>query len=148
MGSESNAEIVRRFLERGFGAGDLSAVDEYVASDFIEHQDGAQGVGPDAVKGVIRGLHASLSDIQLHIDDIVEAGDDVWVRMRARATNTKPIMGRPATGRSMEIQILDVIRLRDGKLVEHWGVADRLAMLQQLGLVPRPEGRTSESRAA
>ena len=60
MGSESNSEIVRRVLERGFGGGDLSVVDEYVAADFIEHQDGAQGRGPAAVKGIIRGLHESL----------------------------------------------------------------------------------------
>jgi predicted ester cyclase len=139
MGSESNSEIVRRVLERGFGGGDLSVVDEYVAADFIEHQDGAEGRGPAAVKGIIRGLHESFTDMQLIIDDIVGAGEDVWVRARARASNTKPIMGRPATGRDIEIQIMDVIRCRDGKLVEHWGVADRLAMLQQLGLAPRRE---------
>jgi len=139
MGSEGNREIVRRVLEQGFGDGDLSIVDEYVAADFVEHQDGAEGRGPEAVKGIIRGLHESFTDMQLIIDDIVETDADVWVRARARATNTRPIMGRPATGRSIEIQIMDVIRCRDGKLAEHWGVADRLAMLQQLGLAPRRE---------
>jgi len=138
-GAESNGDIVRRVLELGFGAGDLSVVDEYVAADFVEHQDGAEGRGPEAVKGIIRGLHESFTDVRLIIDDIVEAGDDVWVRARARATNTRPIMGRPATGRSIEIQIIDVVRCRDGRLAEHWGVADRLAMLQQLGLAPRRE---------
>lgn len=119
-----------------------------MAADFIEHQDGAEGQGPDTVKGVIRGLHESFTDMRLVIDDIAEAGDDVWVRARARATNTKPIMGRPATGRSIEIQILDVMRCRDGKLVEHWGVPDRLAMLRQLGLIPSPGQRQRPESAA
>jgi predicted ester cyclase len=143
MSSHSNIEIVRRVLEQGFGGGDLSVVDEHVAADFIEHQDGAEGHGPETVKGIIRGLHESFTDMRLAIDDIVEAGDTVWARVRAHAVNTKPIMGRPATGKSIEIDIIDVMRLRDGKLVEHWGVADRLAMLQQLGLLPRPDRRAA-----
>jgi predicted ester cyclase len=143
MSSQSNIEIVRDVLERGFGGGDLSVVDEYVAADFVEHQAGVEGRGPEAVKRTIRGLHESFSDMRLVVKDIVAVGDNVWARVRASAVNTKPIMGRPATGRSFEIDIIDVMRLREGKLVEHWGVADRLAMLQQLGLVPRPEARAA-----
>jgi len=148
MGSQSDIEIVRRVLEQGFGGGDLSVVDEHVAADFIEHQAGAdgrapEGRGPEAVKGTIRGLHGSFTDMRFIIDDIVEVGDKVWVRARARAVNTKPIMGRPGTGKDIEIDVIDVIRMRDGKLAEHWGVADRLGMMQQLGLVPRPERRAA-----
>jgi len=149
MSSQENIEIVREVLEKGFGDGDLSVIDRYVASDFIEHQDGAQGTGPDAVKGVIRGLHESFTDMHLVVKDIVAVGDHVWVRVQAHGVNSKPIIGRPATGRSITIDIIDQIRLRDGKLIEHWGVADRFAMLQQLGLLPqpglaeRPEGKAA-----
>lgn len=139
MGEQSNIEIVREVLEKGFGGGDLSVIDKHVAPDFVEHQDGADGRGPDTVKGIIRGLHDSFTEMEFLIDDIVASGEDVWIRARARGVNTGPILGRPPTGRSIEIDVVDVIRCRDGKLSEHWGVADRLAMMQQLGLVPRPE---------
>jgi predicted ester cyclase len=87
------------------------------------------------VKSIISGLHASLSDMNMTIEDIVATGDDVWVRARATARNDKPIMGRSATGRPIDIEVVDIIRFKDGRMVEHWGVADRLGMLQQLGLV-------------
>jgi Predicted ester cyclase len=135
MSAQDNIAVVRRLLERGFGDGDLSVVDEYLAPDFVEHQNGSQGIGPAAVQNIIKGLHASLSDMKLSIDDIVAAGDDVWVRSYATARNDKPIMGRPATGRDIGIDVIDVMRFKDGKIVAHWGVADRLGMVQQLGLV-------------
>jgi hypothetical protein len=53
MSVNANVIAARRLLEEGFGNGDLSVVDEYVADDFIAHQNGAQGVGPDAVKRII-----------------------------------------------------------------------------------------------
>ena len=39
----------------------------------------------------------------------------------------------------MQITVIDIMRFRDGKLVEHWGVADRLAMMEQLGMKPPPK---------
>ena len=135
MASEDNIAKARRLLEKGFGEGDLSVVDEYVAPDFVEHQNGVQGTGPEAVRRVIQGLHDSLTDMQYVIEDIVASGDDVWVRARAGGVNTEPIMGWPATGKAVEIDVTDIIRFRGGKMVAHWGVADRLGMMQQLGLL-------------
>jgi predicted ester cyclase len=143
MSSQDNIHAVRRLLTEGFGGGDLKVVDDYVAADFEEHQNGAQGHGPEAVKRVITGLHDSLSEMHMDIQSIVADGDIVWTRVRAQGVNTKPIMGRPATGKSMAIDVIDVIRFSDGKMVEHWGVADRLGMLQQLGLLPLPPGRSA-----
>ena len=138
MSTQDNIQTVRRLLTEGFGEGDLTIVDEVVAPDFIEHQNGSQGEGPEAVKRIIRGLHESLTGMRLVIQSVVAEGEDVWVRVRASGDNTLPIMGRPATGRSTEIDVIDVMRFRDGKIAEHWGVADRLGMLQQLGLLPGP----------
>jgi predicted ester cyclase len=139
MKADRNIRIVRELLDKGFGDGDLDIIDQYVAADFIEHQDGAQGRGPQALKDIVTGLHASFTEMHLHIQDIVAVGDDVWVRSRAHAVNTRPIAGRPGTGKSVEIYVMDQIRVRDGKIVEHWGVADRLGMMQQLDLLPDRE---------
>jgi predicted ester cyclase len=121
--------------------GDLTVVDECVADDFIEHQNGAQGIGPAAVKEIIKGLHQSLSEMSFRIEAVVAAEDTVWLRSRVSARNSQPFMGWPATNKRIEIDVFDVIRFSAGKAVEHWGVADRLGLLEQLGLVTEEGAR-------
>jgi len=137
MSPEENIPTARRILEQGFGDGDLSVVDQCVADDFVEHQAGAQGSGPDAVKSIIRNLHESFTDMELTVEDAIAAGPNVWLRARARGIDTKGVGGMPPTGERFEIDIIDIMRFRDGQVVEHWGVADRLGMLEQLGLMRR-----------
>ena len=58
--------------------------------------------------------------------------------MTAHGTNLGPFIG-PPTGRKMEITVFDECRFAAGQLVEHWGSPDRFAMIEQLGLLPRPQ---------
>jgi predicted ester cyclase len=64
----------------------------------------------------------------------------VWFRIRATGTNDGPMWGRPATGRPIDITVMDVMRVVDGRMVEHWGVADRLAVLKQIGAMGQGGG--------
>jgi predicted ester cyclase len=141
MSEQDNVGAARRLIEEAFGNGDLSVIDELVADDFIEHQDPVQGIGPDAVKQIVHGLHQSLAEMRFHIEAVAASGDTVWVRSRVTARNTKPFMGWPATGKTIEIDVFDVIRFAAGRAVEHWGVADRLGLLEQLGLANGDERR-------
>jgi predicted ester cyclase len=134
MSVQDNVIAARRLLEEGFGEGDLSVVDELVADDFVEHQNGVQGIGPDAVKQIIIGLRDSLSGLQFRVEATAAGQDTVWLRSRASARNAKPFMGWPPTGRAVEIDVFDVYRFSAGRIVEHWGIADRLGLLEQLGL--------------
>ena len=95
MNAKKNIAIVREVLDKGFGDGDLDVVDQYVAADFIEHQDGAQGRGPQALKDIITGLHASFTEMHLHIQDIVAIGDDVWRAQLAPTPSTPCPSWRP-----------------------------------------------------
>jgi predicted ester cyclase len=133
MSVQDNVIAARRLLEKGFGDGDLAVVDQYVADDFVEHQNGVQGIGPDAVKEIITSLHRSLTGMSYSIEAVVAGRDTVWLRSRVRAQNTLPFMGWPATGREIEIDVFDELRFSAGKAIEHWGVADRLGLLEQLG---------------
>jgi predicted ester cyclase len=135
---ERNIAAVRRLFEEGFTRGDADVCDELVAPDSIEHQRGLKG-GAEGTKGTIRTLHEWFSDFELTIDDLVAQGDQVWIRATGRGLNTGSIFGRPPTGRRSEITVFDQVRLRDGRIVEHWGVPDQLGLLTQLGLFGRPE---------
>ena len=125
-------QICRAVIERGFNNGDLEGLDAFVATDIIEHQDGATS-GIDGLHALITELRTQFSDLHLEIQDAATSGDTVWFRIRATGTNDGPIWGRPATGRPIDITVMDVMRVADGRMVEHWGVADRLAVLKQIG---------------
>jgi predicted ester cyclase len=140
--AERNAALFRRVIEEGFNAGRLAVADEVIAPDQREHQPGL-GPGPEGLKGAIRRLRSAFPDLTLTIEDITADGDKVWARLKARGTQRGPHMGRPPTGRRIEIDVIDVCRFADGQLVEHWGVPDRFTLLEQLGLLPPPPTRAS-----
>jgi predicted SnoaL-like aldol condensation-catalyzing enzyme len=139
---ERNAELFRRLLVEGFGRGNVGVVDEVIAPDYREHQPGF-APGPEGIKGAIRYLHSAFPDLSMTVEDIVIDGDKIWGRMRAHGTNLGPIMGQAATGKPMEITVIDICRFADGKMVEHWGVPDRFAQMEQLGLLPKPQPMTA-----
>ena len=125
-------QIFRALIERGFNNGDLDGLDDVVAPDIIEHQDGTTS-GIDGLRALITELRTSSSDLHLEIQDTATSGDTAWFRIRSTGTNDGPMWGRPPTGRAFDITVIDIVRIADGRMVEHWGVADRLAMLKQIG---------------
>lgn len=137
MTQDDLAARTRRLIEEGFGHGDLAVLDELMAPDVVEHQRG-NGQGREGAKQVARTLNRWMSGFELVVEDLVVDGDTVWTRNRGRGTNTGSVMGRPPTGRSVEVDVFDVVRYENGRVVEHWGVADQLGLMIQLGHVPAP----------
>ena len=137
--------IFRRLIEEGFNGGDLSVCDAVTSSDIVEHQDFGPDHAPGAegVRAVITSLRRAFSDFHLEIEDLVVNDDAAWVRMTATGTHDGPFMGHPPTGRRMRATVFDVIRVADGRMVEHWGVPDRLNVLYQLEILPRPVPRAA-----
>ena len=76
----------------------------------------------------------------LAIEDMIANEDDVWVRMTATGTNLGSFIG-PPTGKPIRVAVFDVLRFANGKIVAHWGVPDRFAVMHQLGLIPQPQAR-------
>ena len=137
--------IFRRLIEEGFNGGDLSVADAVTSPDLAEHQDFGPNHAPGAegVRAVISSLRRAFSDFHLQIEDAAVSGDTVWARSTATGTHDGPFMGHPPTGRRMRATVFDAIRVADGRMVEHWGVPDRLSVLYQLEIVPRPVPRAA-----
>jgi predicted ester cyclase len=134
------AAVVERMLHEGFAAGNPDIVDELCAPDLIEHQFGLSGVGHAAIAKVKRGIltvHAAFSDLRFTVADIAQNGDTVWIRAEVTGTHTGPFLG-PPTGKPVHFTVIDVATVRDGRIVEHWGVPDRFAILAQTGQLERP----------
>ena len=137
--------VIRRLIDEGFTRGRLEVADELVAEHVVEHQDFGPGHadGPEGVKAVIASLRRAFSDFELTIEDLVVDGDTVWIRNVATGTNDGRYLGHKPTGRRIRITVFDMARVVDGRIVEHWGVPDRLAVLFQLDLLAPPAARAA-----
>ncbi len=133
--ASSNAKLPERLLMAGFGGGDMSVLDEVVSENLVEHQLGLPR-GREGLKSVVRALRQAFPDLKYSVLQLAEDGDKVWGHFRARGTHLGPFMGSAPTGKSFEIDVIDIARFDDGQLVEHWGVPDRLGLLLQLGIFP------------
>jgi predicted ester cyclase len=137
MTDAENGTVFRRVIDEGFNQGHVDALDDCFSRTFEEHQYGMPP-GLPGLKSAIAGLRRAVPDLTLSIDEMVSTGDKVWARMTARGTNHGTFLGFAPTGKCFTIAVLDVCRFDHGKIVEHWGVPDRFALLDQLGLLPRP----------
>jgi ketosteroid isomerase-like protein len=132
--TQSNLEIFKSIIERGFSRGDLSVADEVCAERLVEHEylSKTDVPGPEILKSQIEDARRSIKDLKLTLEAFVETQDTVWARCRAAGTD-------PRSGKSLSgIDVVDICRFSNGKLVEHWGVPDRFALLHQIGALPPP----------
>jgi steroid delta-isomerase-like uncharacterized protein len=112
-------------------------VDELVADDFIDHEE-VPGLEPDkeGVKKFFAMFRAAFPDARMEPHEMLADGDLVSCRATFAGTQQGEFMGLPPTGRRIEINAIDILRVRDGQFVEHWGVMDAMTLMQQLGALP------------
>ncbi len=132
-----HADTVRSFYGL-ISAGDIDGFGALLADDFHEHEE-TPGLAPDkdGVLQFFRMYRAAFPDLRMEPEDVVASGDKVVARVRATGTHQGEFMGMPATGKSIDVQLIDIMRFGDDGLAhEHWGIVDTMAMMQQLGAVP------------
>ena len=135
----SHASTMRSLYDL-ISAGNIDGFGELLAEDLVEHEE-TPGLEPtkEGVTQFFRMYCAAFPDLRMEAHDVLESGDKVVARVRATGTHQAEFMGIPATGKSIDVQLIDIIRFGDDGLAhEHWGVFDALAMLQQLGAIPEP----------
>jgi len=119
-------------------AGDIDGFGALLAEDFVEHEE-LPGLEPskEGVKQLFHMYRAAFPDLRMDVQDVLVSGDKAVARVRATGTHQGEFLGMPATGKSVDVQLIDITRFGDDALArEHWGVFDSLAMLQQLGAIP------------
>jgi predicted ester cyclase len=131
-------EVVRRFVAEYQTGADERAFDELLHPDVIDHSR-PPGISPGAegVRQQFDGFRAAFSDFRATILDQVVEGDKVVTRKVFHGTHHGHFQGIEPTGREVEIHVIDVVRVSDDQIVEHWNCVDRLGLLAQLGAVPR-----------
>lgn len=140
MSVEQNKALVRQMVEEVFNHGNVSRADEFLAPSFIEREELPPGIPRDreGVKLLTTMLRSAFPDFKATIDDIVAEGDKVVIRQTWSGSHQGEFMGIPPTGRSVSFGVIDIIRIADGRCVEHWGQMDSMSLMQQLGAIPVP----------
>jgi steroid delta-isomerase-like uncharacterized protein len=119
-------------------AGDIDGFGQQLADDFVEREE-IPGLPPtkDGVVQYFRIMLAAFPDLRMDVQDSFASGDKAVARLRISGTHQGEFMGIPATGKPVSVNLIDITRFGDDGLArEHWGVADLLAMMQQLGVIP------------
>lgn len=139
MSVEENKAIARRFYEEVWNKHNLAALEEFMATDLIDHDPWlGQAPGREGMKQQLALLLAAFPDLQFTVDLIIAEGDMVASRLTVSATHTGEFIGIPPTGTQGTITGSEIFRIAGGKVVERWGNFDILGMMQQLGVIPPP----------
>ena len=133
--------VVRRNTEEVQGKGNWGLFEELFADDFVDHTP-QPGTTPDkdGVRVLYKRLRAAFPDFHPEIHWQAAAGNLVTTYKTYHGTHQGEFLGIPATGKKVSFYTVDAMRVVDGKITEHWGVATLLDLMQQLGVVP-PLGR-------
>ncbi len=135
MDAERNKSVVQEFYRVVFQQHDLDAVDRFMHDDYIQHNPDV-GQGKAGFVDFHRGFFAAIPDHCATINMIVAEGDLVFVYNTVTGTHTgKGFLDLAPTGNKIRFDVVDMFRLRDGKLCEHWDVADTRALFTQVGAI-------------
>jgi steroid delta-isomerase-like uncharacterized protein len=137
--AEKNKAIVRRFYEE-IDKGNLAAMDELVAEDYINHNPPPfPGLPPGraGLKQAFEKFWNATPGYHL-IEDQLADGDKVVTRLRGVGKHEREIFGIPGSGNRLDVPAIAIHRIENGKLAEHWSTMDSAALLQQLGAIKLP----------
>jgi steroid delta-isomerase-like uncharacterized protein len=138
--SEQNKALVRRSLEEVYTAGNLAAIDDVFAADFVAYDptfpDGLLR-GRDGVRGNVTRGHAAFEGWRFDVEDLLADGDKVVARITMHGRQVGEFLGIAPSGKQVRVTGITINRVADGQIVERWGNWDTLGMLRQLGVVPK-----------
>ena len=135
--AEENKRIARQYPEEVATGRNVDLIDELVTDDFVEHGGpfDEDRHGREADKEQIRSILEAFPDFEATSIRTVGEGDYVATHFTYSGTHDGEFMGIPATGTHVEVSGMAIDRIEDGKIVERWGDADMLGVLQQVGAI-------------
>jgi steroid delta-isomerase-like uncharacterized protein len=137
MSTKDNKALIRRFNEEVFNKRNLAAVDEFITPDQVDHSL-PPGL-PRTREGTRQAIGMTLTafpDLNLKVEEMIAEGDKVVTKYTTCGTQRGAFGSLPPTGKRVAVSGIVIARIEDGKIAEQWGLDDRLAMLQQLGVIP------------
>jgi predicted ester cyclase len=132
---EKNKHVVSSLLDVVWRHGKLERLSDFWTSDCINHADPTAASGLEALHkyhASFSGVFSALSDVSLDIERQVAEGDLVTTQINMKARHTGDLFGIAASGREVELATIRIDRITNGKIAEHWSIADMAGFMQQL----------------
>ena len=130
-----NKALYRRFFDELLNHKRVEVIDELVAPEVLAHDPfPGQGPGADGLKKAMAAFLQAFPDLKVVAEDMLAEDDKVAARFLVSGTHCGELMGVAPTGKTISFREVGIVRIHDGKIVEHWSVADTLTMMRQLGM--------------
>jgi predicted ester cyclase len=130
--------LIEKFYKDVMESGNLDLIDELALDSYVDHEEALPGQpsGKDGVKFFVSTMRSAFPDIKVkEIQPSLSAGNMEACHVVLTGTHRGELAGIPATGKSVEFDCTDIIRVEQGKVAEHWGTTDNLSLMQQIGAV-------------
>ena len=129
-----NKKLVETLCKTVFQEHDFSKLDDIMRDDYIQHnEDTPQGKA--GFKQFFEQMFRAMPDFSYTIKKIVAEGDIVMMYSTTTSTHSGEWLGNPPTGNKLNFDVVDIFRIENGKIAEHWDVADTLKLFTQVGKV-------------
>jgi predicted ester cyclase len=126
--------VYQGFVADLLNAGRFELAEQYLDPVVVSHNPfPGQAPGAEGFVAALRAFRTAFPDLTVRATHYVAEGDKVVGRFEVRGTHQGEFMGLAPTGRAIHYEEIAIVRLAGGRIVEHWAVADALAILQQLG---------------
>jgi len=133
--STPTTAVATRFYEL-FSNGEIDEVIGLLGDDYLSH--GFGGGGPKNLRQSLQGMRAAFPDLTFTVEDTITEGEKVAVKTTMRGTHEGTFAGRLNSGNPIEVGGCDVLRVRDGRIVEAWWLGDSGSLFMQIGAIPAP----------
>ncbi|WP_207424386.1 ester cyclase [Desertivirga brevis] len=134
MSTETNKEIVTRYNKEVIEGCNMDVLEILTTPGFVNHS-AAPGM-PEGVEGMMyffkQILHSSFSEVRVEIREMLAEGNKVATRKEITAMHTGELMGIPATGKTITLKVIDILAIDNGRISDHWGENNFIAVLQSL----------------
>ena len=135
---EKNKELVRRFNYEFIQGKNVQVFEETVHAQFFNHsvQPNVANAGKEGVLQFMQIMWQVFPDLEVQINMQIAEGDLVTTHKTFQATHKGTFMGIEPTNKRVTFNAIDIIRIKEGKAIEHWGIRDNSSLLQQLTFDP------------
>jgi steroid delta-isomerase-like uncharacterized protein len=134
-------ELLRRDPEKIWTDGNLQAIDEIFANQFVVHDPSSPErlEGRDEYREYIKTYRRAFSDLEYAVETILAEDDHAALQYTARGKHDGEFLGLEPTGRNISVSGMELYRIEDGQIVEMWTSYDALGLFQQLDVLPATE---------
>jgi steroid delta-isomerase-like uncharacterized protein len=143
---QNNKTVVKNVYEQVINKGDFAKAEQWIEKNYVDHDpDTPPPGGLEGFKKFFTMFRQAFPDLKMTVEDIFGEGDKVVARVSVTGTQKAEFMGIPSSGKKFKTSLVDILRLKNGKVIDHWGVFDMMSMMSQIS-PPKAEDKTQEKK--